>query len=147
MPLTHVQFHSNPLFMSFVAPKYPDAVIDEFLSMAEDELNEHRGCMGTQFDRIASLLTAHRLTKWSSSGLLTSPAVTSVGILPVSEMRQLVSSLSVSDEAGSESITFQPNSSNSGADAGPEDFTSTQYGVMYLSLFSKYKCSRSWMVV
>lgn len=144
--LTAVQFQSNPLFHGFIPPKYPDLMIDEFLSIAEAELEEHRQCMGAQFDRIVFLLTAHRLSKWNASGLLTDAAVTSVGVLPVSEIRQIVSSLSVSDEAGSESINFQPNSSNA-SDTGAEDLASTQFGAMYLTLFKKYKCSRSWMVI
>lgn len=144
---THVELLANPLFSSFTAPKYPSAIVDEFLSIADDELNEHRVCMGKQYDRILFLLTAHRLTKWSASGLLGDSGPASVGVMSVSEMRQMVSSLSVSDEAGSESVTFQPNSSNNTLDASPEDFTSTQFGVMYLSLFNKYKCRMSWMVI
>lgn len=141
-------FHAHPLFGSFIAPKYPDAIVSEFLSIASDELEEHRSCMGTQFDRIAFFLTAHRLAKLNAAGLLTDPATASVGLMSVSEMRQVVSSLEVSDEAGSESVTFiQPNSSNSGLDKSAEDFASTSFGVMYLTLFNQFRCPRSWMVV
>jgi Protein of unknown function (DUF4054) len=144
MPLSHTQFQSNSIFQGFASPKYSDAIIDDFLSIAEAELEEHRGCMGVQFNRIVFLLTAHRLTKWSAGGLLTIPGISPIGVMPIGEMRQLVSSLSVSDEAGSESINFQPNPSN--ADTGPEDLSSTSYGTLYLTLFKKYRCVRSWMV-
>lgn len=141
-------FHAHPLFGSFIAPKYPDAIVAEFLSIAEAELEAHRSCMGVQFDRIAFFLTAHRLTKLNAVGLLTDPATASVGLMSVSEMRQVVSSLSVSDEAGSESVTFvQPNSSNSALDKSGEEFISTSFGALYLTLFNKFRCPRSWMVV
>jgi hypothetical protein len=144
---TIADFHASPLFGSFIAPKYPDAIVGEILTMAEAELDEHRQCMGDQFDRITFLLTAHRLTKLNAAGLLTDPAAASVGVMSVSEMKQIVSSLSVSDEAGSESITFvQPNSSNSGIDKSSEDFASTQFGALYLTFFNKFRCPRSWMV-
>ena len=145
---TIADFHAHPLFGSFIAPKYPDAIVQEFLTIAEAELEEHRSCMGIQFDRIVFFLTAHRLTKLNAAGLLTDSAAPSVGLMSVREMRQIVSNLSVSDEAGSESLTFvQPNSSNSGLDKSAEDFASTQFGVMYLTFFDKFRCPRSWMVV
>lgn len=142
---TQSEFIANPLFVSFVPPKYPIAVVDDFLTIADAELAEHKACMGAMYDRILFYLTAHRLTKWGASAANIEGAIGEV--LSVSEIRQIASSLSVSDESGSESVTFQPNSSNSAIDSSPEDFTSTQYGVLYLSLYKKFKCRTTWMVV
>ena len=144
---TVAEFLLNPLFSRFTGPKYPTATVDLFLSIAVIELDEHRRCMGFQFDLISFLLAAHRLTKWSSAGLLTGPAVVDVSTLPISEMRQIVSSLSVSDEAGSESITFQQNTVNPAIDTSAESFNSTEFGILYLSMFKKFRCPRSWAVV
>ena len=141
------EFLVNPLFSRFTAPKYPTATVDMFLSIALVELGEHRPCMGLQFDLISFLLTAHRLTKWSSAGLLTSSAATDVSVLPLSEMRQIVSNLSVSDEAGSESITFQQKNVSPLVDTSAEDFGSTEFGILYLTMFKKLRCPRSWAVV
>ena len=141
------EFLGNPLFARFIEPKYPNATVDIFLSIALVELDEHRPCMGLQFNLISFLLTAHRLTKWSSAGLLAGSAAVDVSILPISEMRQIVSTLSVSDEAGSESITFQPKASNPAIDTSAEDFVSTEFGVLYLTMFKKFRCPRSWAVV
>ena len=141
------EFLANPLFSRFTAPKYPTATVDLFLSIALVELGEHRPCMALQFDLISFLLTAHRLTRWSSAGLLTSSATTDVSILPLSEMRQIVSNLSVSDEAGSESITFQQKASSPLLDTSAEDFASTEFGILYLTMFKKFRCPRSWAVV
>ena len=144
---TLAEFSANPLFSRFIAPKYPDAIVETFLSIASAELEEHRECMSKQFDLIAFLLAAHRLSKWSSAGLLGDSAVSSVGVLPVSEMRQIVSNLSVSDEAGSESITFRQSNPNPVTDNSAEDFASTEFGILYLSLFKKFRCPRSWAVI
>jgi len=144
---TVADFLANPLFARFIAPKYPTAIVDLFLSIAVIELDEHRPCMGAQFDLISFLLSAHRLTKWASAGLLTGPAVVDVSILPLSEMRQIVSTLSVSDEAGSESITFQQNTANPAIDTSAEAFNSTEFGVLYLTMYKKFRCPRSWAVV
>ena len=144
---TVAEFLGNALFSRFTAPKYPTAIVDLFLSIAVVELDEHRRCMGTQFDLIAFLLSAHRLTRWSSSGLLNGSAAADVSVLPLSEMRQIVSSLSVSDEAGSESITFQQKPSSPTVDTSAEDFNSTEFGILYLTLFKKFRCLRSWAVV
>ena len=62
-------------------------------------------------------------------------------------MRQIVSTLSVSDEAGSESITFQPKPANPTIDPSAEDFQSTEFGVLYLTMFKRFRCLRSWAVV
>ena len=144
---TVVELLANPLFARFTAPKYPTAIVDLFLSIAVIELAEHRPCMGAQFDLISFLLSAHRLTKWASAGLLTGSAASDVSVLPLSEMRQIVSTLSVSDEAGSESITFQPKPANPTIDTSAEDFQSTEFGVLYLTMFKKFRCLRSWAVV
>lgn len=136
------QFKTNPLLQTFNDPKYPDSVIEEFLSMAISELEEHRQCMGSQFDRIACMLTAHRISKWSAGGLFSG---SNVGELPLSEMRQIVSSLSVTDEGGSESVTFRQDQQNN-SDKSSEDFGSTEFGRLYLSLYERYKCPRTWMV-
>lgn len=143
---TVAEFLGNALFSRFIAPKYPTAVVDMFLSIAAIELDEHRAFMGIQFNLISFLLSAHRLTKWSSAGLLAG-TVADVSVLPISEMRQIVSSLSVSDEAGSESITFQQKPASPTIDPSSEDFASTEFGVLYLTLFKKFKCPRSWAVV
>lgn len=143
---TVADFLANPLFARFTEPKYPAAIVDLFLSIAVVELEEHRPCMGSQFNLIAFLLTAHRLTKWSLAGLLAG-SVVDVSVLPLSEMRQIVSTLSVSDEAGSESITFQPKVPNPSLDTSAEDFISTEFGVLYLTMFKKFRCPRSWAVV
>jgi len=143
---TVADFLANPLFARFTAPKYPTAIVDLFLSIAVVELAEHRPCMGTQFDLISFLLSAHRLTKWSLAGLLTG-SVVDVSVLPLSEMRQIVSTLSVSDEAGSESITFQPKVPNPTIDTSAEDFQSTEFGILYLTMFKRFRCLRSWAVV
>ena len=140
------EFLGNALFSRFTAPKYPTAIVDLFLSIAVVELDEHRRCMGAQFDLITFLLSAHRLTKWASAGLLTG-TVADVSVLPISEMRQIVSSLSVSDEAGSESITFQQKNASPTVDTSAEDFTSTEFGILYLTMFKKFRCPRSWAVV
>lgn len=142
---TIADFHANPLFAHFVEPKYSTAIVDAFLAIAVDELEEHRDCMGTRFDLIAFLLTAHRLTRWKSSGVDES-STGSVSTMSVSEMRQIVSSLSVSDEAGSESITFQQGGSQGSGD-DPENFQSTEFGVLYLKLFNKFRCPRSWVAL
>jgi len=144
---TVAEFLGNPLFSRFTGAKYPAATVDMFLSIAVIELDEHRPCMGAQFDLISFLLSAHRLTKWASAGLLTGPAVVDVSILPLSEMRQIVSTLSVSDEAGSESITFQQNTANPAIDTSAEAFNSTEFGVLYLTMYKKFRCPRSWAVV
>ena len=144
---TVAEFLLNPLFARFTAPKYPTAIVDMFLSIAVVELGEHRPCMGLQFDLISFLLSAHRLTKWSLAGLVSSSAASDVSILPLSDMRQIVSSLSVSDEGGSESITFQQKPAIPNADPSAEDFASTEFGVLYLTLFKKFRCLRSWAVV
>ena len=143
---TVADFLANPLFARFTAPKYPTAIVDLFLSIAVVELAEHRPCMGTQFDLISFLLSAHRLTKWSLAGLLTDSASSDVSVLPLSEMRQIVSTLSVSDEAGSESITFQPKVPNPTIDTSAEDFQSTEFGILYLTMFKRFRCLRSWAV-
>ena len=143
---TVAEFLGNALFSRFTAPKYPTAVVDMFLSIAAIELDEHRAFMGIQFNLISFLLSAHRLTKWSSAGILAG-TVADVSVLPISEMRQIVSSLSVSDEAGSESITFQQKSASGTIDPSSEDFASTEFGVLYLTLFKKFRCPRSWAVV
>ncbi len=142
---TIADFHASPLFAHFVEPKYSAAIVDTFLSIAVDELEEHRDCMGNRFDLIAFLLAAHRLTRWKSSGI-DGGSTGSVSMMSVSEMRQIVSSLSVSDEAGSESITFQQGGSQGSGD-GPENFQSTEFGVLYLSMFKKFRCPRSWTVL
>jgi len=144
---TVADFLANPLFARFTAPKYPTATVDMFLSIAVVELTEHRACMGTQFDLISFLLSAHRLTKWASAGLLAGPTVIDVSVLPLSEMRQIVSTLSVSDEAGSESITFQQKPASPSVDTSAEDFQSTEFGVLYLTMFKKFRCLRSWAVI
>lgn len=144
---TVAEFLGNPLFSRFTGAKYPTATVDMFLSIAVIELDEHRPCMGIKFDLIAFLLSAHRLTKWASAGLLAGPAVNSISVLPISEVRQIVSSLSVSDEAGSESITFQQKTPSPTLDPSAEDFTSTEFGVLYLTMFKKFRCLRSWAVV
>lgn len=144
---TAAEFLLNPLFSRFVAPKYPTAIVDLFLSIAVVELADHRPCMGQQFDLISFLLTAHRLTKWSLAGLIASPAVVDVSVLPLSEMRQIVSSLSVSDEGGSESITFQPKPNNPSGDTSAEDFVSTEFGILYLTMFKKFRCPRSFAIL
>ena len=144
---TASEFRSHPLFLSFTAPKYSDEHINVFLSMAEAELEGDRSCMGTQFTLICFLLAAHRLTRWSVLSLGNSSTVES---LSLSEIREVVDSLSVSDEAGSESINFrsQPASDISKITGGfdPEQLGSTTYGAMYLTLYSKNRCVRSWMV-
>ena len=144
---TVAEFLGNPLFSRFTGAKYPAATVGMFLSIAAIELDEHRAFMGAQFNLISFLLSAHRLTKWASAGLLTGPAVASISVLPISEVRQIVSSLSVSDEAGSESITFQQRPASPTVDTSAEDFASTEFGVMYLTLFKKFRCPRSWAVV
>jgi len=144
---TVADFLANPLFARFTAPKYPTATVDLFLLIAVVELDEHRPCMGAQFNLISSLLSAHRLTKWASAGLLAGPTVIDVSVLPLSEMRQIVSTLSVSDEAGSESITFQPKPAIPSVDTSAEDFQSTEFGVLYLTMYKKFRCPRSWAVV
>ena len=143
---TVAELLANPLFARFTEPKYPAAIVDLFLSIAVTELEEHRTCMGMQFNLIAFLLSAHRLTKWSLAGLLAG-SVVDVSVLPLSELRQIVSTLSVSDEAGSESITFQPKVPNPSLDTSAEDFQSTEFGILYLTMFKRFRCLRSWAVV
>lgn len=144
---TASEFRLNPLFASFTAPKYPDAIIDFFLSMAESELESDRECMESQFTLICLLLTAHRLIKWAAIGVGSSSITQD---LSLSEIREVVSSLSASDEAGSESINFRsPETSDISKITGgfdPEQLGSTTYGSMYLTLYAKNRCVRSWMV-
>lgn len=144
---TASEFRSHPMFSSFTALKYPNEIIDVFLSMAESELEGDRPCMGTQFNLICFLLTAHRLTRWA---VLNLGNASTIETLSLSEVREVVDSLSVSDEAGSESINFRsaPASDISKITGGfdPEQLGSTTYGAMYLSLYSKHRCVRSWMV-
>lgn len=146
---TASEFRLNPLFTSFTAPKYPDAIIDVFLSMAESELESDRECTGNQFTLICFLLTAHRLVRWAVLSL-NSGGAGAIGSLSLSEVREIVDTLSASDEAGSESINFRsaPTTDISKVTGGfdPEQLASTTYGTMYLNLYSKNRCIRSWMV-
>lgn len=135
-------FQANPLFAEFVEPKYDSAIVEEMLTIAEDGLENHRQCMGIHFSRCVFFLAAHRLVKFQASGMTRN----SVTDLSVAEMRQVVSSLSVSDEAGSESITFQSNPTSGAGSSGLEDFESTQFGILYLTFYNQYKCPRTWMV-
>lgn len=142
---TQAEFIANPLFESFVPPKYPIEIVNEFLFVSDAELSEHKDCMGQMYDRIVFYLTAHRLSEWSANQFSLAEAQPAE-VLPVSEIRRIVSSLSVSDEAGSESVSFQPLPSP-GPGSSPEAFESTSYGRMYLSLFKRYKCINTWMVI
>ena len=139
---TIAEFRANPLFEAFPESKFRDAIVGEFLELSVAQLEGDRECLEAYFDRCCYLLAAHRLTKWNAAG---ASNTNSVSELSLAEMRDVVSSLSVSDEAGSESVSFRQAEGNSGK-YDPDDLASTAYGKLYQALYSRFKCNRSWGV-
>lgn len=137
---TLAEFRDDPLMQSLSPDRAPDSIVLAFLELAEIELEGDRNCLGTHYDRCVILLAAHKTSKWNSAGMANSANVEE---LPLSEIRNIVSNLSVSDEAGSQSISFK-SEANGSQDKNEIEYSSTPYGQIYWPIYSANKCPRSW---